>query len=76
MEEVFKSPIKKLNKFFKQSRDKWKKRAKKAIKEVRQNKKRIEFLETSKNSLKDKVRELKERNRVLENELEDNKKKR
>lgn len=76
MEEVFKSPIKKLIQFFEKSRDKWKKRAKKAIKEVRANKKRIQFLETSKNSLKNKVHELKEKNKALENSVKDNKKKR
>jgi len=75
VKEIFKSPIKKLNHFFKKSRDKWKNRAKEAIKEVRANKKRIQFLETSKNSLKDKIRELKEKNRALKNALEDNKKK-
>lgn len=75
MEDIFKSPIKKLTKFFKQSRDAWKDRAKKAMKEIRANKKRIQFLETSKESLKDKVQELKEKNRQLANSLEDFKKK-
>ncbi|MGB6975911.1 MAG: hypothetical protein WBE18_00405 [Gammaproteobacteria bacterium] len=75
MEDIFKSPIKKLNKFFKKSRDTWKDRAKKAMKEIRNNKKRIQFLETSKASLKDKIQELKEKNRELERALENNKKK-
>ena len=75
MGDIFKSPIKKLTKFFKQSRDTWKDRAKKAMKEIRGNKKRIQFLETSKASLKYKVQELKEQNRELEKALEDLKKK-
>jgi predicted RNase H-like nuclease (RuvC/YqgF family) len=75
VEDIFKSPIKKLTKFFKKSRDAWKDRAKNSMKEIRGNKKRIQFLETSKESLKDKVQELKAKNRRLEKAMEDLKKK-
>ena len=74
MGDIFKSPIKKLTKFFKQSRDAWKDRAKKAMTEIRGNKKRIQFLESSKESLKNKVQELKAKNKKLEKSLEDLKK--
>lgn len=67
MEDTFKSPIKKLNKFFKKSRDGWKKRAKRSINEIKGYKKRIQFLETSKASLKLKIKKLKEQNVELAN---------
>jgi chromosome segregation ATPase len=69
MEESFKSPIKKLNKFFQRSRDLWKERAKRAIQEIRGYKKRILFLESSKESLKSNNKQLKEQINALEKEL-------
>ena len=72
MEDAFKSPIKKLNKFFKKSRDSWKDRAKKSIKEIRGYKKRIQFLEMSKASLKDQIQKMKGKNKVLENSKKNN----
>jgi gas vesicle protein len=58
MEDRFKSPVYKLVNFFKKSRDRWKERAKKSIQDIKGYKKRIEFLETSKASLKEKNKEL------------------
>lgn len=57
--ENFKSPVKKLTTFFKNSRDKWKEKCKQAMLDIRSQKKRIDFLETSKAELKTKVKELK-----------------
>jgi septal ring factor EnvC (AmiA/AmiB activator) len=76
--ENFKSPVKKLTVFFKQSRDKWKEKCKQAMLEIRSQKKRIEFLETSKAELKSELKELKAQNKQLQNVLnksEDSKKK-
>jgi gas vesicle protein len=70
MDSSFKSPIKKLNTFFQKSRDLWKERAKRAIQEIRGYKKRILFLEASKNSLKESNKQLKEQINVLVKELD------
>lgn len=72
---MFKSPIKKLNKFFQKSRDSWKERAKKAMQEIRRYKKRILFLEESKKALQEKNKVLQEKYTKLEKELENSKKK-
>lgn len=68
MENSFKSPIKKLNEFFLNSRDRWKARAKDAMKKIRVKNKRILFLEDSKKSLKNQIRELKEKIKNLESD--------
>ena len=78
MMENFKSPVKKLTAFFKNSRDKWKEKCKQAMLDIRSQKKRIEFLEMSKAEFKSQLKELKEKNKQLQNELnklEDSKKK-
>jgi gas vesicle protein len=74
MDEPFKSPVKKLNKFFKKSRDSWKERAKQAIQEIRGYKKRILFLESSKESLKESNKQLKAQIALLTKALEREKK--
>lgn len=66
MEDTFKSPVRKLTRFFKKSRDGWKQRAKKSTNEIRAYKRRIRFLETSKAALKDQARDLKIRILALE----------
>ena len=68
--EDFKSPVKKLTVFFKNSRDKWKEKCKQAMLDIRSQKKRIEFLETSKAELKSQLKELKEQNKQLQNDLQ------
>lgn len=75
MEHEFKSPLKKLAAFFKSSRDKWKEKCKKAMQEIRSYKKRIEFLEISKASLKGKNKALKLKLERIKKELENAKKK-
>ena len=79
MEDGFKSPAYKLIKFFKKSRDKWKERAKQSIQDIKGYKKRIEFLEESKASLKEKNKELmkklQEKNNELSTYLKESKKK-
>lgn len=75
MERDFKSPVKKLTIFFKSSRDKWKEKCKNAMQEIRSHKKRIEFLETSKASLKEKNKELKIKLESVTRDLENAKKK-
>lgn len=75
MNHEFKSPTKKLIVFFKSSRDKWKSKCKNAMQEIRGYKKRIEFLETSKQSLKEKNKELKTKLNTLKKEHKNAKKK-
>ena len=67
--ENFKSPVKKLIAFFKNSRDKWKEKCKQAMLEIRSLKKRIEFLETSKAELKSQLKELKAEKKQLQSGL-------
>lgn len=67
--ENFRSPVKKLTQFFKNSRDKWKEKCKQAMLDIRGLKKRIEFLEISKTAFKSQLKELKEKNKKLQNEL-------
>ena len=67
--EDFKSPIKKLTVFFKNSRDKWKEKCKQAMLDIRSLKKRIEFLEQSKAELKCQLKELKAQNQQLQNDI-------
>ena len=74
MDEPFKSPVKKLNKFFNKSRDSWKERAKRQIQEIRGYKKRILFLESSKESLKESNKQLKAQIAILAKALEREKK--
>jgi septal ring factor EnvC (AmiA/AmiB activator) len=69
MMENFKSPVKKLTVFFKNSRDKWKEKCKQAMLDIRSLKKRIEFLEQSKSELKLKLKELKAKNKQLQHDL-------
>jgi hypothetical protein len=59
MEDNYKSPMKKLIKFFEKSRDQWKDKAVKAKNKIKLCKNRIKFLETSKASLKTEVIKLK-----------------
>lgn len=75
MDESFKSPVKKLNKFFQKSRDLWKERAKQGIQDIRGHKKRILFLESSKESLKENNKQLKAQINVLKKALEEREKK-
>jgi hypothetical protein len=74
MDDSFKSPVKKLNKFFQKSRDLWKGRAKQSIQEIRGYKKRILFLESSKELLKESNKQLKAQIAILTKELEREKK--
>lgn len=67
--ENFKSPVKKLTVFFKHSRDKWKEKCKQAMLDIRSQKKRIEFLETSKAELKSRLKELKAQNKQLQDDI-------
>ncbi len=55
----YKSPQRKLVKFFEESRNQWKKKCLDAKKKVKRLSNRIRFLEDSKKNLKDRVRELK-----------------
>ena len=66
MELPYKTPVKKLVKFFESSRDKWKKKAQDAHYENKLKRNRITFLEESKEKLKQENAEL----RQLLSELE------
>lgn len=59
MENDYKSPMKKLVKFFEKSRDQWKDKAIKAKNKIKLCKNRIKFLETSKSYLKAEMIQLK-----------------
>jgi hypothetical protein len=59
MEDNYKSPTKKLIKFFGKSRDQWKAKAIEAKTKIKLCNNRIKFLETSKASLKAEVEKLK-----------------
>lgn len=65
-QKIYKSPIRKLLKFFENSRDQWKVKCQKAKYMVKLLKNKIRNLEKNKNDLKRKLKE-------LENELEQRK---
>lgn len=54
----YKSPQRKLVKFFEKSRDQWKEKSSKAKAKVKQLTNRVRFLENSKEHLKDKIKAL------------------
>ncbi len=58
-DKVYKSPIKKLVRFFEKSRDQWKAKCREAKARVKRLKNRVRFLEKSKADLKSQVKELK-----------------
>ena len=66
MESSYKTPLKKLVKYFESSRDSWKKRAQDAAVEAKLKRNRIKFLEESKAKLKQENLELKQRLSELE----------
>ena len=76
-DKEYKSPVRKLARFFEKSRDKWKAKCREAKGQIRLLKNRVRFLEQSRDrwkseakELKAKVAELKAREQVLEKELE------
>lgn len=73
MDDVFKSPEKKLIQFFKKSRNSWKEKAKQSTQEIRGFKKRISFLESSKQVLKEKNKQLQMQLAALNKALEEKK---
>lgn len=58
-EKQYKSPQRKLVKFFEKSRDQWKNKCLDAKKTIKRLSNRIRFLEDSKKKLKDQVKDLK-----------------
>ena len=81
-EKPYKSPARKLVRFFEKSRDQWKSKHHQAKANVKRLSNRIRFLEKSKGQLKNRVQEqekeivrLKARERVLEQALENLEKK-
>lgn len=60
-ELTYKTPVKKLAKFFEDSRDAWKQRAQAAAREAKLKRNRITFLEESKEKLKQENLALKKR---------------
>jgi len=76
-EKMYKSPVKKLVRFFEQSRDRWKAKSQAAKVKVKYLQNRIRFLERSKADMKSQVQaleaevtRLKERAQVLEQTIE------
>ncbi len=72
MESDYKSPLKKLVKFFEKSRDKWKVRALKSSEDIIRFKNRIKFLESSKAKVISENKALKEKLSLIEEELKKN----
>lgn len=62
-QKIYKSPIRKLSKLFKNSRNQWKAKCRKAKYKIKLLKNKIQYLEKSKDNLKMKLKR-------LENELE------
>jgi hypothetical protein len=82
-EKVYKSPRRKLVKFFEKSRDQWKEKCREAKEKLKRLKNRIRFLEASKAKWKNRAKELeretarlKTDKEAVERELESLKKKR
>ena len=69
MEHEYKSPLKKLVKFFEISRNKWKERALKSSTNIIRYKNRIKFLESSKAKVISENQDLKEKLALIEKEL-------
>ncbi len=69
MEDKYKSPLKKLLKVFESGRDQWKEKTLKAKYDLKIDRNRIKFLETSKATLKQQNKELKVSKQKLEQEL-------
>ncbi len=74
MQDNYKSPLRKLIKFFEKSRDKWKARALSSSTEIIRYKNRIKFLESSKSKVISENKNLKEKLNLTEKELKKNKK--
>lgn len=72
---TLKSPVRKLNVFFKKSRDKWKNKAKEANNKIRLQDKQILYLQEVKQVLKDEIKNIKEKQKLLEKNLDGNSKK-
>jgi len=69
MESDYKSPLRKLVRFFEKSRDKWKERALKSSEDIIRFKNRIKFLESSKAKVIAENRSLKEKLALIEKDL-------
>lgn len=76
-DKVYKSPVRKLARFFEKSRDQWKAKCREAKAQVKLLEKRVRFLEGSRDRWKSQVKELeaevaelKAREQALEKELE------
>lgn len=68
-EKEYKSPVKKLVKFFEKSKNKWREKCKEYSYESKLKNKRIRFLESTKSALKEENVELKKRIKELENKV-------
>jgi len=66
MENQYKSPLRKLVKFFEKSRDQWKDKTLKMREVIKYYKNRVRFLESSKEELASKNKALKTKNEELE----------
>ena len=69
MENKYKSPIKKLLKVFEIGREQWKAKTLKAKYDLKIERNRVKFLETSKAAIKQENKELKDAQQKLEHEL-------
>ena len=74
--KVYKSPVKKLARFFEESRDNWKQKYKETKKTVRYLSYKMRSLERSRDEWKKKAQEEKEKRKMAEEKIESYKKKR
>ena len=65
-DKVYKSPVRKLARFFEKSRDQWKTKCRKAKKTIKYLKNRVRFLEESRDRWKSRAQELEARVEQME----------
>ena len=68
-EYTYKSPPSKIIKLFREARDKWKQKSLDATTQIKYLKNRINFLETSKQKVKDQVKSLQAENQNLREQI-------
>lgn len=74
-DKVYKSPVRKLARFFEKSRDQWKAKCREAKKTVKYLKNRVRFLEESRDRWKGQAQELEARVKQMEAQKRESKEK-
>lgn len=74
-DKVYKSPVRKLARFFEKSRDRWKAKCREAKKTIKYLKNRVRFLEESRDRWKRQAQELEARVKQMETQEQESKEK-